>query len=84
MFNEEIFMKDVQDVTMDATTLLDLPSHLRKTGIAILKFEQASVDQIAAEIGASPRKAKNNLDRLTLMKMLNKKREGDQLVYYNR
>jgi hypothetical protein len=84
MFNEEIFMKDVQDVTMDATTLLDLPSHLRKTGIAILKFEQASVDQIAAEIGTSPRKAKNNLDRLTLMKMLNKKREGDQLVYYNR
>ncbi len=84
MFNEEVFVKAVQEVTMDATTLLNLPSHLRKTGIAILKFEHASVDQVAAEIGSSSREAKNYLDRLTLMKMLNKKREGDQLVYYNR
>jgi len=84
MFNQEVFLKEVEEDTMDATTLLNLPDHLRKTGIALLKFEQATVDQIASEIGSTPRKAKNNLDRLTLMKMLNKKREGDQLVYYNR
>ena len=85
IFNEEIFLKEEQEEeTLDATTLLNLPDHLRKTGIAILKFEKATVDQIAAEIGSTPGKAKNNLDRLVLMKMLNKKREGDQLVYYNR
>jgi hypothetical protein len=42
------------------------------------------VDIISNEIGSTAREAKNYLDRLTLMKMLNKKREGDQLVYYVR
>ena len=85
MFNQEVFMKEEQEEeTLDATALLNLPDHLRKTGIAVLKFKEATVDQIATEIDVPPRKAKNNLDRLTLMKMLNKKREGDHLVYYNR
>ena len=85
MFNEEVFLKEDQnEETLDATTLLNLPDHLRKTGIAILKFEEATPDKIAEEIGSSSRQARNNLDRLTLMKMVNKKREGDQLVYYTR
>jgi hypothetical protein len=85
MFTDEVFMKEEhEEEAMDATTLLNLPDHLRKTGIAILKFEEATVNQIAEELGSTPRTAKNSLDRLTLMKMLNKKREGDQLVYYTR
>lgn len=84
VFNEEVFMNELQEVTIDATTLLDLPEKLRKTGTAILKFEKATVEQVAKEIDSTPREAKNYLDRLTLMKMINKKREGDQLIYYYR
>ena len=84
LFSEEVFLEEVQEETIDATTLLSLPEHLRKTGIAILKYEQATTDQVAEEIGGTPREAKNYLDRLTLMKMVNKKREGDQLIYYYR
>jgi hypothetical protein len=84
VYNEEYYAKEVQDVTLDATTLLSLPENLRKTGIAILKYEKGTVDVISNEIGGTAREAKNYLDRLTLMKMLNKKREGDQLVYYVR
>jgi hypothetical protein len=84
IFNEEVFLEELKEETMDATTLLTLPENLRKTGIAILKFEKTTVDQVAEEIGSTSREAKNYLDRLTLMKMLNKKREGDQLIYYSR
>lgn len=84
LFNEEVFIEEVKEETIDATTLLSLPDHLRKTGIAILKYEEATADQVADEIGSTPREAKNYLDRLTLMKLLNKKREGDQLIYYYR
>ncbi len=84
VYNEEYYAKEVQDVTLDATTLLSLPDNLRKTGLAILKHEKGTVEIISKEMGSTIREAKNYLDRLTLMKMLNKKREGDQLVYYVR
>jgi hypothetical protein len=84
VYTNEYYATEVQDVTLDATTLLSLPDKLRKTGIAILKYEKGTVDVISNEIGSTNREAKNYLDRLTLMKMLNKKREGDQLVYYVR
>lgn len=84
LYANEVIVQDVQEVTLDATTLLSLPENLRKTGVAILKFKEAVVEEIAAEIDSTDREAKNYLDRLTLMKMLNKKREGDQLVYYIR
>jgi hypothetical protein len=84
LYSDEYYAKDVQEVTLNATTLLSLPDNLRKTGLAILKLEKGIVDDIANEIGSSSREAKNYLDRLTLMKMLNKRREEDQLVYYIR
>ncbi len=84
LYSNEYYAKEVQEVTLDATTLLSLPDNLRKTGIAVLKFKEAVVSDIAAETGSTNREAKNYLDRLTLMKMLNKKREGEQLVYYSR
>ena len=84
IYSDEYYAKEVQEVTLDATTLLSLPENLRKTGLAILKLEKGTMENISAELGSSNREAKNYLDRLTLMKMLNKKREGDQLVYYVR
>jgi hypothetical protein len=84
MFSEEVFLDDLKEEKLDATTLLSLPDHLRKTGIAILKYEEATIEQVADELGGSEREAKNYLDRLTLMKMVNKKREGDHLIYYYR
>ncbi len=84
VYTDEYYAKEVQEVTLDATTLLSLPNNLRKTGMAILKYEKGTVEDISSEIGCTSREAKNYLDRLTLMKMLNKKREGDQLVYYVR
>jgi hypothetical protein len=84
LYANEVYAQEVQEVTLDATTLLSLPDNLRKTGIAVLKFKEAVVDEVAAAIGSTDREAKNYLDRLTLMKMLNKKREGEQLVYYIR
>lgn len=84
LYSNEYYAKDVQEVTLDATTLLSLPDNLRKTGIAVLKLKEATVEGIAAELGSTEREAKNYLDRLTLMKMLNKKKEGKQLIYYSR
>jgi hypothetical protein len=84
LYANEVYAQEVQEVTLDATTLLSLPDNLRKTGIAVLKFKEAVVDEVAAEIGGTDREAKNYLDRLTLMKMLNKKRKEEQLVYYIR
>lgn len=84
LYSNEYYAKEVQEVSLDVTTLLSLPDNLRKTGIAVLKFKEAVVGDIAAEIGSTDREAKNYLDHLTLMKMLNKKREGEQLIYYSR
>jgi hypothetical protein len=84
IYSNEYYASDVQEVTLDATTLLSLPENLRKAGLAIMKLEKGTMQDISAELGTSSREAKNYLDRLTLMKMLNKKREGDQLVYYVR
>jgi hypothetical protein len=84
LYSNEVYAKELQEVTMDVTTLLSLPENLRKTGIAVLKLKEGTVDDIAAEIGSTDREAKNYLDRLTLMKMLNKKREEDSLIYYSR
>jgi hypothetical protein len=84
LYSNVVYAKEVQEVTMDVTTLLSLPDNLRKTGIAVMKYKEGTVDDIAIEIGITDREAKNYLDRLTLMKMLNKKREGDQLIYYIR
>jgi hypothetical protein len=84
IYSNEYYANDVQEVTLDATTILSLPENLRKTGLAIMKLEKGTMQDVSAELGTSDREAKNYLDRLTLMKMLNKKREGDQLVYYVR
>lgn len=84
VYANEYYAQDVEEVTLDATAILSLPENLRKTGLAILKLEKGTVDSVSTELGSSSREAKNYLDRLTLMKMLNKKREGDQLVYYSR
>jgi hypothetical protein len=84
VYANEYYAQDVEDVTLDVTTILSLPENLRKTGLAILKLEKGTVDSVSTELGSSSREAKNYLDRLTLMKMLNKKREGDQLVYFSR
>jgi hypothetical protein len=84
VYADEYYAKDVQEVTLEATTLLSLPENLRKTGLAIMKLENGTMENISEELGSTNREAKNYLDRLTLMKMLNKKREGDKLVYYVR
>jgi hypothetical protein len=84
LYSNEVYINDLQEVTMDVASLLSLPDNLRKTGLAMAKLEEASMDDVAAEIGSSRREAKNYLDRLTLMKMLNKKRKEDQLIYYTR
>jgi hypothetical protein len=84
VYAEEYYAKEIEKVTLDATTLLSLPENLRKTGLAILKYEKGTVNEISNDMGITTRDAKNYLDRLTLMKMLNKSREGDQLVYYVR
>jgi hypothetical protein len=73
-----------QGETLDVTTLLSLPDHLRKTGVAVMKLKKGSVDDVAAEIGSTKRETKSYLDRLTLMNILNKKREGEHMIYYIR
>jgi hypothetical protein len=84
IYSNEYYANNIQEVTLDATTLLSLPENLRKTGLAIMKLEKGTMEDVSVELDTSSREAKNYLDRLTLMKMLNKKREGDQLVYYVR
>ena len=84
VYADEYYAKEVEEVTLEATTLLSLPENLRKTGLAIMKLEKGTMENISEELGSTNREAKNYLDRLTLMKMLNKRREGDQLVYYVR
>jgi hypothetical protein len=84
VYADEYYAKEVEEVTLEATTLLSLPENLRKTGLAIMKLEKGTKENISEELGSTNREAKNYLDRLTLMKMLNKRREGDQLVYYVR
>jgi hypothetical protein len=84
IYANEVYMNDVNEVTLDVTSILSLPENLRKTGLAMAKLEKATMDDVAGEIGSSRREAKNYLDRLTLMKMVNKKRSEDQLIYYIR
>jgi hypothetical protein len=70
--------------TMDVTTLLSLPEKLRKVGIAVLKVNGGTVDEIAEIIGDTRTEVKNSLDHLTLMKLLIKKREKNQIIYQYR
>jgi hypothetical protein len=84
IFTGDIHGSAKETDVMDVTTLLSLPVQLRKTGLAILKLGKGSVADIAAEMGTTDRETKSYLDRLTLMNILKKKREGDQLIYYSR
>lgn len=84
LYTDDVYRTVAKEKTMDVTTLLSLPEPLRKTGLSVLKLERGSLNEIAADTGFELRDAKNYLDRLALMKMLKKKKEGDQLIYYSR
>ena len=83
-FADGLYSDTLEKGMFDVTTLLSLPEQLRKAGLAILKLEEGSIEAVAAEIGSTRREAKNYLDRLTLMNILNKKREEDKVIYYSR
>lgn len=84
LYANEVYLNDIQEVTMDVTTILSLPDNLRQAGLAMSKLKEASIDEVATEIEGTANEAKNALDRLTLMKLLNKKREEKKLVYFIR
>ena len=84
LFTGGLYTDALEKDTFDVTTLLSLPENLRKAGLAVLKLKEGSVDEVAAETGSTGREAKNYLDRLALMNILGKKREGDQMIYYGR
>ncbi len=70
--------------TMDVMTLLSLPENLRKVGIAVLRSNGGTIDEISEKLDMAKSEVKNCLDHLTLMKLLTKKRENNQLVYVYR
>ena len=58
---DELYLNALKEKAMDVTTLLSLPDHLRKTGIAVLKLGRGTLDEIAAETGRTELEEKNYL-----------------------
>ncbi|NIQ32409.1 MAG: hypothetical protein GTN80_01990 [Nitrososphaeria archaeon] len=81
LFADELYLNALKEKTMDVTTLLSLPDSLRKTGVAVLKLKRGTLDEIAAETGRTKQEEKRFLNRLTLMRLLKKKREDGQMIY---
>jgi predicted transcriptional regulator len=81
LYTRDIFQDTSRKKTMDVTTILSLPKKLRKVGMAVLKLNGGTIDEIAESVESTRTEAKNSLDRLTFMKLLIKKEEQNQIIY---
>jgi hypothetical protein len=81
LYTGELFQDASRKKTMDVMSLLSLPEKLRKVGIAVLKLNGGTIDEITASLDSTRNEVKNCLDRLTAMKLLIKKREQNQIIY---
>jgi hypothetical protein len=80
-YTGDIFQDASRKKTMDVMTLLSLPEKLRKVGIAVMKLNGGTIDEIGESLDSTRTEVKNCLDRLTAMGLLMKKREQNQIIY---
>jgi hypothetical protein len=81
LYTRDIFQDTSRKKTMDVTTILSLPKKLRKVGMAVLKLNGGTIDEVAESVESTRTEVKNCLDRLTFMKLLIKKKEQNQIIY---
>jgi hypothetical protein len=81
LYTRDLFQNTSRKKTMDVTTILSLPKKLRKVGMAVLKLNGGTIDEIAESVERTRNEVRNSLDRLTFMKLIIKKEEQNQIIY---
>jgi hypothetical protein len=88
---QEVIMQHVQprrekisleEMPLDAATLLSLPDHLRKTAMAICKLGEATATDISGETGRVRAVESDYLNQLVGMGHLKKKRKSHDVIFY--
>lgn len=71
----------IENLPLDAATLLSLPDHLRKTAIAICSLGEATAEDVAEETKRARAVESDYLNQLVALGYLKKKRIGRKVYF---
>jgi len=71
----------VENLPLDAATLLSLPDHLRKTAIAICSLGEATAEEVAEETKRARAVESDYLNQLVALGYLKKRRIGKKVYF---
>ena len=78
---ERILRRLTEPKTLDASTLLSLPDHLRRTAMVILRVGEVTAEMVAKETGRARAVESGYLNQLERMGFIERKRKG-RVVYF--
>jgi len=70
------------DMPLDATTLLSLPDHLRKSALGLATLGEATATDLSKETGRVRAVESDYLNQLVSMGLVKKKRKGRDVYFY--
>lgn len=70
------------DMPLDATTLLSLPDHLRKSALGLATLGEATATDLSKETGRVRAVESDYLNQLVSMGLVKKKRKGRDVHFY--
>jgi len=71
----------IENLPLDAATLLSLPDHLRKTAIAICSLGEATAEEVAEETKRARAVESDYLNQLVALGYLKKRRIGKKVYF---
>ena len=76
------FVPNLPDASLDVMTLLSMPDHLRKTAMAICRCTKATAEEIAGQTSRARAVESAYLNQLVIMGYLKKTRKGRKAYFY--